>query len=162
LALGDAAEAHGLHQFVDAPGRHAADPGLLDDRDQRLLGGLARLQEGWEVAALTQLGDAQAQGAEPCFQAAVAIAVAIIEPVDAALMAAGADQPFDIGLHQDLQHGFRHSPEKIALAALLQQRDKRHSILGHRVLGGCGWRRKSTLAHLAGDHLSLIRAPGSR
>src|ERR1051325_5655307 len=37
---------------------HAADPGLLDHHDQRLLGGLPRLQKG---RALPQLRDAQAQ-----------------------------------------------------------------------------------------------------
>src|ERR1700730_433038 len=40
---------HRLHQFVDTPGRHAADPGLLYNGDRRLFGGLARLQKGWEV-----------------------------------------------------------------------------------------------------------------
>jgi hypothetical protein len=29
--------------------------------------------------------------------------------------------------------------EEIAIAALLQQLDKRHSLIGHRVLGDCGW-----------------------
>ena len=51
-------------------------------------------------------------------------------------MPAGADQPLDIGFHQDLQHRLRHGSQKIGVAALLQQLDKRHSVLGHRVLGG--------------------------
>jgi hypothetical protein len=34
-------------------------------------------------------------------------------------MAAGADQAFDIGFHQDLQHRLRHGSQKIAVAALL-------------------------------------------
>jgi len=38
LAFRDAAEAHRLHQLVDPAGRDAADPGLPDHRDQRLLG----------------------------------------------------------------------------------------------------------------------------
>jgi hypothetical protein len=33
----------------------------------------------------------------------------------------GADQAFDIGFHQDLQHRLRHGSQEIALAALLQQ-----------------------------------------
>src|SRR6516225_10523577 len=49
LALRDAGPAHGLHQLIDAAGRHATDPGLLDHCDQRLLGGLAGLQKGREV-----------------------------------------------------------------------------------------------------------------
>jgi hypothetical protein len=49
---------------------------------------------------------------------------------------AGADQPFDIGFHQDLQHRLRYGSQEIAVAALLQQLDQRHSLIGHRVLGG--------------------------
>ena len=49
LALRDTGQAHRLHQFVDTAGRDAADPGFLDHRDQGLLGGLARLQEGRKV-----------------------------------------------------------------------------------------------------------------
>jgi hypothetical protein len=74
----------------------------------------------------------------------------------------GADQPFDIGLHQDLQHRLRHGSQEIAVTALLQQVNQRHSVVGHRVLGqlgvGCC---NTTLAALPGDHLSLTRAPGS-
>ena len=51
-------------------------------------------------------------------------------------MPAGADQPFDIGFHQNLQHRLRYGSQKIAVAALLQQLDQRHSLVGHRVLGG--------------------------
>ena len=155
-------EAHRLHQLVDPPGRHAADPGLLDHRDQRLLGGLARLQERREVRPLAQLGDAQLERAEARVEAALAIAVAVIEPIAAALVPAGADQPFDIGFHQDLQHRLRHGSQEIAVAALLQQLNQRHSVVGHRVLGRLGVKRcNSTLADLPGDHLSLTRAPGS-
>ena len=148
-------EAHRLHQLVDPAGRHAADPGLLDHRDQRLLGGLARLQERREVRPLPQLRDAQLERAEPRVERAVAIAVAVIQPIAAALVPAGADQPFDIGFHQDLQHRLRHGSQEIAVAALLQQLDQRHSVLGHRVLGQLGVKPcNSTLADLPGDHLS--------
>jgi hypothetical protein len=43
-------------QPVDFAGRHPVDVGLLDDRDQGLLGAPARLQKRGEVAALAQLG----------------------------------------------------------------------------------------------------------
>src|SRR6516162_9633294 len=88
--------------------RDTADPGLLDHRDQRLLGSLARLEERREVRSLTQLGDAQLQRAEARVQTPLAISVAVIEPVSAALVTAGADQAFDIGLHQNLQHRLSH------------------------------------------------------
>ena len=50
----DAAAQFSYHQFVDPPGRHAADPGLLDHCDQRLLRTLAGFQERREIAALPQ------------------------------------------------------------------------------------------------------------
>jgi site-specific DNA recombinase len=91
LALRDATEAHRLHQIVDPPGRHAADPGFLNDRHQRLLGGLARLQKGRKVRALPQLRDAQAQRAEPRLKGAVAVSIPIIQPFGAALVPTGTD-----------------------------------------------------------------------
>jgi hypothetical protein len=94
---------------------------------------------------------------------ALAIAVAVIEPVAGALVTAGADQAFDIGFHQDLQHRLRHGSQEIAVAALLQQLNQRHSVVGHRVLGQLVVKPcNSTLARLPGDHLSLTRAPGSK
>ncbi len=60
LALRDAAEPHGLDQLVDPAGREAANPGFLDDRNQRLLGDFARLQKGRKIGALAQLRDMQA------------------------------------------------------------------------------------------------------
>jgi len=53
--------------------------------------------------------------------------------IGAAFMAAGADQPFDISFHQDLQHGFRHGSQEIAVTALLQQLDQRHSVIELKV-----------------------------
>ena len=57
LALGDAAHAHGFDQIVDQTGRYLVHVGFLYHRRERLLGQAARLQEGWGVAALPQLGD---------------------------------------------------------------------------------------------------------
>src|SRR4051812_7727392 len=69
--------------------------------------------------------------------AAIAVAIPVIEPLGATLVPTGPDQSFDIGFHQDLQHRLGDGSQEIAIAALLQQFDKRHSLLGHRVLGGC-------------------------
>ena len=78
-------------------------------------------------------------------------------------MTAGADQALDIGLHQNLQHRLSHGSQKIAITALLQQVNQRHSVVGHRILGGSRVKRcNSTLAALPGDHLSLTRARGSK
>ena len=92
LALGDAAHAHGLDQVIDRAGRDALDVGLLDHRGQRLLGHPPRLQEAGEVAALAQLGDAQLDRAGPGLPVAVAVAVALHQPLGALLAMAGAGQ----------------------------------------------------------------------
>ena len=119
-------------------------------------------EERREVGSLAQLGNAQLERAKARVEAAFAIAVPVIAPIAGALVPAGADQPFNVGLHQDLQHCLRHGSQEIAVAALLQQLNQRHSVVGHRVLGQLGVKRcNSTLAALPGDHLSLTRAPGS-
>src|SRR5690348_2133335 len=100
LRLADAGQSHRLHQIVDPPGRYAADPGLLDHRDQRLLRALARFQKRREVAALPQFRDAQLQRAEPGIEGTVAVAVAPRGPLAAALVTPGPDQPLDVGLHE--------------------------------------------------------------
>src|SRR3954469_1679043 len=79
--LRDARQAHGLHEIVDAPGRDAGDPRLLDHRHQRLLGRLPRLQEAREVAAGPQLGDLEIERAQARIERALAVAI----PVGAAL-----------------------------------------------------------------------------
>ena len=61
------------------------DVGFLDHRGQRLLGHPARLEEAREVGALAQLGDAQLDRAGPRLPVAVAIAVALGEPLGRAL-----------------------------------------------------------------------------
>src|SRR5260370_39052704 len=45
LRLADAGQPHRLPQIIDPPGRHAAGPGLLDYRDQRLLRALAGFEK---------------------------------------------------------------------------------------------------------------------
>jgi hypothetical protein len=59
LRLADPRQPHRLHQIVDPAGRHAADPRLLDHRNQRLLRALAGFEKRREVTALPQLRDAQ-------------------------------------------------------------------------------------------------------
>ena len=56
-------------------------------------------------------------------------------------MAAGADQAFDIGFHQDLPHRHPYGSQEIKVAAFLQQVNERHSVVGHRVLGSLGVKR---------------------
>src|SRR5215831_12469327 len=89
LRLADAGQPHRLHQIVDPAGRHAADPGLLDHRDQRLLRALASFEKRREVTALPQLRDGQLQRAETGVEGAVPVAVAPGGPLAAALVAPG-------------------------------------------------------------------------
>ena len=124
-ALADPGQPHRLHQVVHAPGRDAADPGLLDHRHQRLLRRLPGLEEGREVAALPQLRDAQLQAAEPRVQRPVAIAVAVGRAIAGALVPTGADQPFHIGLHQQLHHGLGHAAQEVAVSGFGQQLGQR-------------------------------------
>jgi hypothetical protein len=51
----------------------------------------------------------------------IAVAVAPRRSFAVALVAPGADQTFDIGFHQQLQHRLRYAPQKIAVTGLLQQ-----------------------------------------
>jgi hypothetical protein len=57
---------------------------------------------------LAQLRDAQLKRAEARVEAALAVAVAVIEPIAGALVPPGADQALDISFHQDLQHRLRN------------------------------------------------------
>jgi hypothetical protein len=91
LRLADARQPHRLHQIVDPPGRHAADPSLLDHCDQRLLRALAGFEKRWEGAALAQLWDAQLQRPKAGIKRAVAVAVAPGGALAAALVARSAD-----------------------------------------------------------------------
>src|SRR5215472_10650085 len=156
LRLADPGEPHCLHQIVDPSGRHAADPGLLDDCDQRLLRALAGFEKRREVAALPQLRDAQFQRAEAGAERAVAIAVAPGGALAAALVATGSDQPLDIGFHQQLQHCLGHGSQKISLASLLQQLGQHQSLLGHRSSRALRVEvvANSTLADRADGHLN--------
>ncbi len=85
-----------MHQVFHAAGGDAADPGLLDHRDEGFFAGLAceriRLnQEGRGGAALAQFGDTQVQLAKAGIEAAVAVAVAIGDTLAGAFVPAGAN-----------------------------------------------------------------------
>src|SRR5512144_2491265 len=85
---------------------------------------------------LAQFRDAQAERAQPRLQRPVAITVAAGEPIGRSFVPAGADQRFDVGVHDDLQHRLGQRTKEIAVVGLLNCFDQRHSVLGHRVLRG--------------------------
>jgi hypothetical protein len=99
LRPGDA-QPERLDELIDAPSRDAADIGLLHDRDQRLLGALARLQEARKVAALADLGDLQLDLPGAGVPSPSSIAVAMRRAVLGALTTGSPDQLGDLGLHQ--------------------------------------------------------------
>src|SRR5215471_17292046 len=72
----------------------------LGDRRERFLGHPAGLQKRREVAPLAQLGDTQLDGARAGLPIALAVAVAVVDPVGAALAVAGPGQALDLQLHQ--------------------------------------------------------------
>src|SRR3954467_14650326 len=80
-----------LDELIDAPRRDAAHIRLLDDRDERLLAALARLQKAREVAALTDLRDLQLDLPGARVPAPGPIAVAMRRPILAALTMSGTD-----------------------------------------------------------------------
>ena len=110
LGLGDP-QPEPLDELVDPPGRDAEHIGLLDDRQQRLLGALARLQEAREVAALPELGDLQLQLARARVPAPGPIAVAMRRAIlGPALTTLRADQ---LG-HLELHHLRRDGLDRLA------------------------------------------------
>ena len=134
-----------LDQVVDRAGRDALDVGLLDHRGQRLLGHAARLQEAREVAALAQLGDAQLDRAGARLPVAVAVAVALGQPLRALLAIAGAGQAAHLQLHQPLGGKADHLAQQIGVGGLLHQRAQVHHLVGHRWFLESGWCRNPTL-----------------
>jgi hypothetical protein len=84
-----------------------------------------RVQEGREVAALPQLGDAQLQAPQPRVQRAVAVAVAIRRALAGSLVPPGADHALHVGLHQQLHHGLGHAAQEVAISGFGQQLGQR-------------------------------------
>jgi hypothetical protein len=114
LVLGQPGDAQLLHQPIHPPGADAADPGLLDDRDQGLLGPPARFQEAREVGALAQPGDRQLQSptrvskCEADTRCGGSVA-------GGALAELGADLRGDLGLHQLRGHPGRAVAQHIGV-----------------------------------------------
>lgn len=108
----------------------------IKEADQRAVLMLHRTRELLIRQRVMLVNAARAHAAE--FGPAVPMGIQRIPELCALIASADPDQPFAIGLRQDLQHGFCHGTQEIAPAALLQQLDKRHSIFDHRVLGGSG------------------------
>src|SRR3954454_5519368 len=149
----DAGEAHGPHEIVHPPGRDAADPRLLDDGDQRLLAHLPGLEEGREVGARAQLRPPPLERAGPGVEGALAIPVAVVEPLRAAPVAPGPDQALHVALHRQPRHRPGGGPREVPVAGLLRQLGQWQPVPGHRSSTRMK-RRNSTLAGRPDDHPS--------
>ena len=110
------------------------DIGLLDHGRERLLGRAPRLEEGREVRALAQLGDGEVNPPSARVPGALAIAVAMIEPLGAARARRRARQGLDFQVHQARGRKGQHLTHEVGISTLLDQLDKRHSVVGHRRL----------------------------
>ena len=145
LALGHACAAHRPDQVVDRAGRHALHIRLLDHRRQRLLGHPPRLQEAREVRALAQLGDADLDRSGSRLPVAIAVAVALDEPIGRALSMPRPSPGPHLQLHQPLGGKADHLAQDIRIRGLLHKRAKVHHLVGHWGFLGCVENRNPTL-----------------
>src|SRR5580692_12971472 len=88
-----------------------------------------------------------------CLPQPVPVAVALVDPLRAALAMGGAGQPLDLQLHQALGSEADHFAQKIGVGALFQKRAKGHHLVGHRwILGSVAWFSDQTLPMVRDDH----------
>jgi hypothetical protein len=69
--------------------------------------------------------------AKPRVERAVAVAAAPVQPIGGPFVPASANQPLDVGLHQQLQDALAHRTQKVTVAGLLQKLIQWQSVLGH-------------------------------
>jgi hypothetical protein len=89
-----------LDQLIHSARRDTTHVRLLDNRQQRPLGALARLQEAREVAALPDLRDPQLNLAGPRVPAPRPMAVAMRHAILSPLAEPGTDLLGHLGLHE--------------------------------------------------------------
>ena len=116
LAAGDAVAAQSLDQVIHPPSGHALHIGLLDHRQQGLLAAPPRFQQAGEVAALPQLGNVQLHGAHPGIPGAVAVAVAVGDPLRAAFAVLSADLGGNLGVHDAVHQNAQGFPQKVQVS----------------------------------------------
>src|SRR6266481_5899091 len=80
----------------------------------------ARLEEAREVAALAQLRDAQLHRPGAGFPIAVAIPVAVGDPIGGAFAVRRAGQALDLQLHQAMRGKADHLAQQISIGAAVR------------------------------------------
>jgi len=132
------AHAELLDDAVDLARGDAVDVGLLHDRDERLLGAPARLQEAREVPrARAQLRDRELDRAHARVPLARPVAVALGRPsLRGTLAEPSAGQLAHLGLHQRVDHEPHRLADHVRVLRTHQLVDRlrsRHpAVLGHR------------------------------
>jgi hypothetical protein len=81
---------------------------------------------------VAQLGDPQFDGASPCLPVAVAIPIALVDPLGTALARCRTAQRFSFQRHQAFGGEADHLAQKCRVRALLQQLAKGDLVSGHR------------------------------
>src|SRR5690606_21845632 len=126
LTLADACHAQGLHQLIHFAGAHAVDVSFLDHGDKGFFRSPTGLQQTWEVAALTQLRDAQIDGADPRVPLAMSISVSIRHSFCGALMPLCTDLSAHLKFHQLLRQQLNSLAQKVEIGAgLVKELSKR-------------------------------------
>ena len=136
LRLRDAVQAERLHQLVDLPRRDAVHVGFLHDRQQRVLGPPARLQQRREIRPRPHLRNRQLDRAHPRVPRPHPAPVAIRGPLGRPLVPLRPNQPGDLRFHQRLREHADALPQHIPillLEELANERRQIHSGLRHRV-----------------------------
>ena len=87
--------------------------GLLDHRPQRLLAAPPWFQQAGEVAAFPQLGNVQLHGAHPGIPGAVAVAVAVGDPLRAAFAVLSADLGGNLSVHDAVHQDAQGFPQQV-------------------------------------------------
>ena len=108
--------------------------GFLDDGGERLLRRPPWLEEGREIAAAAQPGDFQIDLPDPGVPRPLPIAVALDQAFGIAHAMRGSGARLDFGVHQPPGGEGQHLADKVSIGALLDQLQKRHSVVGHRHL----------------------------
>ena len=87
--------------------------GLLDDGQQGFLAAPPRFQQAGEVAAFPQLGNVQLHGADPGIPGAVAVAVAVGDPLWAAFAVLSADLGGNLSVHDAVHQDPQGFPQQV-------------------------------------------------
>ncbi len=141
------------------------DIGLLDHCRQRLLGQPPRLEEAREVGAAPQLRDPQLDRTRPGLPIALAVAIALHQPIGAELAMGGAGDRAHLQLHQPLGRETDHLAQEGSVRRLLQQPAKGHRLVGHRgrlKVWGCWSQQPNPTRDHRGDRRGRRCGQGAR